>query len=111
MNFLSEVGHFINHVGSTGEWVVLVCPSNGVASDCARVLAATVPEDSVFSGRTAMFPKKGRISVCAVLEDMFLPTGTAFTVAFVGWSPGDENHGMEKWSQGAQRVLQIEAQA
>ena len=109
LNFLTDLDGIMRHVNLSREWVVVVCPESTEAENFALALASFVPSGVKFSGRTAVFPNGGRISVAVALEDIFVPDDTSYTVYFQGWGLTHNNFGMRKWEKKAQRVLQLES--
>ena len=92
----SVVGSVVNHARKTGEWVVIVCSGIDSYLVFSRILSAVIPQDSKFSGRTALMDQ-GRVSVALLTEDVFIPSDTPFAVAFVGAVPKETYTEMAKW--------------
>ncbi len=101
-NLLSELSVAIQHVQSQGGWTVLLCPSSGVALQAATTLAALVPGDVAFSGRTASF-SDGKITVVEAHEEPAIPD--PFWLRFLGWGETDITSGVTAWRTRAAGVL------
>lgn len=101
LHFAFALQQVLKHAMDSGEWVVIICPEPKVALSCSRNLAAAIPPEARFSGRTALLPGKGRISVVSAQDDIFSPLDNEpFTTAFLGWDTNDP--AMSKWhDQGA----------
>jgi len=107
MNLLTDMQEVIHRADSSGKWVVIVCPNSDVAASCCEILAASIPNGSLFSGRTAVLKPRGRISVVVAVEEVFIPEGTAFVVSFLGWTSKNTNDGMAKWQKKAAGVFRL----
>ncbi len=107
LNFSFVLQQVQQHVDDTGEWVVVICPNPEVAGECSRYIAAALPSDASFSGRTALMANKGHISVASAQEDVFLPDGQVFTTAFVGWDGSNRSDGMAKWQDQAAKTFKF----
>jgi len=107
LNFSFILQQVQQHVSDTGEWVVVVCPNPQVAGECSRYIAASLPSDANFSGRTALLANKGHISVACAEEDVFLPDGQEFITAFVGWDGKNRGGGMAKWRDRAAKTFRF----
>jgi hypothetical protein len=78
-----------------------------MSSEIRRLAMGMFPEGSVFGGRTARLPSKGRFSVVASTDKVFLPDGKPFTILFAGWSSATEPQleGMRQWKGKATQVI------
>ena len=106
------------YADDTGSWVVIVCPPNSdVQDNCQKAFMGTIRPNSTLSGRTAVFPNGGRLSLTACDEDVFIPDEHTFSVSFIGWAfPNGKNkvttyknqmEHMGKWRNAAARVLNL----
>ena len=106
-----------DYADKTGSWVVIVCPPDSdIETNCRKAFMGTVRPDSTLSGRTAVFPNGGRLSLTACDEDVFIPDDHSFSVSFIGWSYPrgkkaraykDQMQHMGKWREAAARVLNL----
>lgn len=97
-----------SQVRSPKDWVVVVCPDGSEFLTTVRNCAQGVmPPGSALTGRTAILPGGGRLSIVAVSDDLFVPAGVPFLVVFLGW--GDDiaadNRKMQVWREKASEVL------
>lgn len=107
-NLLSELRTAVDVAEKDKAWVVVVCPDGSEFLAIFQTYAeSTLPSGSSFSGRTALLPGGGRISVAASGDEPFPSPGTPFAVLFLGW--GDDlaadNRRMQLWRARATRVL------
>lgn len=105
---VSTIDNACRHVVLASHWVVVVLPDG---SDMAQMVqkqgGALFPPGSVFSGRTALLPNGGRVSIVCASDQPFVSSDTPFSVMFVGW--GDDiaanPRNMEPWRARATKVL------
>lgn len=109
LHFSFLIQQVFKHVANTKEWIVIVCPSPEAASGCAQYIASAIPAGTAFSGRTAVFPDQGRISVAIAQEPVFIPEGKEFTAAFMGWDGQDRSDGMTKWQDKAAKTFRFKS--
>ena len=93
----------------TGEWVVIVCSDNSTHLLCSHVLSAVIPQNSRFSGRTAVLDR-GRVSVATLSDDVFVPDGTPFAVTFVGALAIETRMEITKWLSKASYQFHLQTQ-
>jgi hypothetical protein len=105
-NLLADVQQVVEHARVSGVWVAIICPDNDTVVSCSQVLAASIPGDAKFSGRTALLDS-GRISVALATEEVFIPDKTPFLVSFLGWTSYCKNDGMARWQQKSVEVLHL----
>ncbi len=105
MDLMTDVQQAISHAKISGDWMVIVCPNADTATPCSQILAASVPDDARFSGRTAILESNGRVSVVVAAEEVFIPDETPFVVSFLGWTSSTKSKGMAKWGEKSSRVL------
>ena len=96
ITLLAWVKQIVNDVSSKGGYTVIVCPSQDMKIDVAKLVGAMVSGIGKFGGRTALFNNKGRISIVHMDDDVFITKGTPFNVAFLGWNIKDSKKVM-KW--------------
>jgi hypothetical protein len=106
-----------NYADETGSWVVIVCPQDSdIQDNCQKAFMGTVRPNSTLSGRTAVFPNGGRLSLTACDEEVFIPDDHSFSVSFIGWSYPqgkkvtaykNQMEHMGKWREAASRVLNL----
>lgn len=90
------------------KWVVLVCPPGDREKECRHHLAGVVPDNVKFSGRTAMVPGGGRVSVVSSAVEPFVPENEPFSVLFLGWDGSTRDpDGMRRWRLRAKEVLSL----
>lgn len=70
-------------IAHTRAWIVAVCPDDKASQRLRWVLASSLPEGAVFSGRTALLAEGGRISVVS-LDDRSFDLDQDFQVYFLG---------------------------
>jgi hypothetical protein len=81
--YLSSLTAAIEHARRSGEWVVVVAPTDKQKSiELGHVFVSIVPRDASFCGRTAIFPGGGRVTVVGGSQPLH---GTGFRVMFVGF--------------------------
>jgi hypothetical protein len=102
----------INHAERSREWIVIVTPtSKNLAVELSRMLVTMLPSDATLSGRTAIFPNGGRLTVAAGSHQLH---GDGFRVLFRGFEgelmPTDEIE-MHSWSEAAQGTVTIGSQS
>ena len=99
----------IKYAQASGEWVAVVCPNTKVSAECSRYIAAALPPEAKFSGRTAILPGGGRLSICSATEPPFFPDGAHFTTSFVGWEGESRADAMLRWQEAADKTFKISA--
>jgi len=102
---INEVGRAVKRAATTGEWVVLVCPDAEARKNAGKMLAASVEAPAKFSGRTAVLPSGGRISVASAAEDVFIPDKTPYVVGFAGWTTAHDIKEQRRWQDKAATSL------
>jgi len=105
LNLTVEVGSVVREVDKNDGWTVMVCPTPEVADACGKLVSVMAPAGVVSGGRTFKFPNDGRLSVTAADGPLFVPDGTPFAVAFLGWSSKDDGKGMTKWANKAAKIF------
>ena len=84
------LGHVLDHVRRTREWVVIVAASS-CASALARVLPGMLPPGAHVAGRTVMLLGGGRLTI---VEASHAVSGSGYRVMFLGFdgdlTPRDE---------------------
>ncbi len=108
MTVISNIVYALRYAKSFRGWVVIVCPNVGTKQACARVLSGAIPDDAIFSGRTAVLPKGGKISVASVAEKVFVPEGDDYSTLFIGWEAKAAARGMKKWYRSPSSILQAQ---
>ena len=104
-SLLSGITYALNHAAQWGKWVVMVCPGESL-SPCQKILAAALPRDAEFSGRTAQLRDGGRVSMVVSGQENFAFTGgDPFSVVFLGWGGVKESERMRPWRLAATEVL------
>lgn len=99
----------LKYAGDSGEWVVIVCPNAQVCGECSRYIAAALDPKAKFSGRTAILPGGGRVSVSSATEPIFLSDPHQFTASFVGWEGESRADAMVRWQEASQKTFKISA--
>ena len=102
---LTELSCAIRHVQKNGGWLVLLCPSYGVALQAGKALAAMVPSGTLFSGRTALFPG-GKITVVDAQQEPWI--NDPFWLRFLGWAETSDMQGVQAWRSKAAGVIQLQ---
>jgi len=105
LNLINEIRAAVKEVQKNGGWLILVCPSFIISEDCGKILSLMVPIDTVSGGRTFKFPNNGYLSVANVNEALFVPEGTNFSVAFIGWTAKDDEKGLTKWMNKTTKIF------
>jgi len=96
LHFAFAIQQVLKYALESKEWVVIICPDPKTVMSCSRYVASSLPSHSSFSGRTALLPGGGHLSVVAAQDDIFPPLDVKpFSTAFVGWESRDS--GMTKW--------------
>jgi hypothetical protein len=90
--YLSPLTAAIEHARRSGEWIVVVAPTDEQKSvELGRVFVSVLSRDASLCGRTAIFPGGGRVTVVGGSQPLH---GTGFRVMFVGFDgkllPADE---------------------
>lgn len=94
----------VQYIEKNGGTLMIVCSSDDTVSDCCQVLGMSLPSASKFSGRTALLPGNGRISIASIMDDP--PSDFLFAVTFTGnFSNDKESLRMTKWVNKATQVL------
>ena len=79
------------------DWTVVLCPNGDKVQEARRLLSAMLPPQARMAGRTAVFKDGRRISIVSVDDVCFLPDGTSFSLALLGWVSKDSQAGIIKW--------------
>ena len=89
-----------------GRWVVIVCPDGSDFHQAYLACAGALFPVGTFSGRTAVFPDGGKVSIRTVGATPFM-VQEPYDVMFRGW--GDDaaadSRRMQVWRQAARQVL------
>jgi len=103
---LTAIEMGLAHAKTSGEWVVLCCPTKTMRDHLKQMAMAMFPDGTVFGGRTARLPR-GRFSVVASTDDRFTAPEVPLTLLFEGWSEATEPQleGMRQWKGMAKKVL------
>lgn len=99
----SAVAQGYQYALSTGQWVVLLCPTAPLMAEARQILAAASPVGSKFSGRTVEFPNGGRVSVCLPGTEPFVES-RPFLLKLVCWAK-NQLPGADRWWVKALEVL------
>jgi hypothetical protein len=94
----------LTHALGTKGWVVLVCPDEEVLTEYRAGMIGILPAGSSFSGRTAMLPGGGRLSVTTATTPVFVPEEVPFTVLFAGWGTTDKKSSSKRMTQWRERA-------
>jgi len=107
-NIVQNVVFALQYAQKKKVWVVIVCPDETIARECRQILAGAVPEGTICSGRTAILPGGGRVSLTPVDSDVFVPEEDVFHTLFVGWSVDQKrDKDMSKWYKDTAGVLRV----
>jgi hypothetical protein len=108
--YRADVAHAVQravNMVASGGWIVLVCPDGSEFHSAFLSCAGGVfPNGVSFSGRTAILPGGGKVSVLPVSATPFTNAGP-FDVMFLGWSDDDaaDNRRMAVWRAASHKVL------
>lgn len=104
---IQKVRAALAHARESGEWVVLVAPTNRV-TDVSDILVAWVPEDGTLCGRTVLFKEGGRVTVCAASHYLHSSGFTLLPVAFSRGVSADDEVAILRWYSDARRVTGLD---
>lgn len=90
------------------DWMILLCPSSGIALVVLKILASLIPsnQDIKFSGRTILFPQ-GKISVASASDSVFAEEG--FSLIFLEWVSGADPKDTDRWKAQAKEIIRLKA--
>ena len=101
VTLIARVQDVVNTVSVEGGYVVIVCPTTNISTQLSIIVGSLVSEKGEFSGRTAVLPNKGKISIVCAEEKIFASDDEIFRVEFIGWSSKNDSRGMLKWQSRA----------
>ena len=104
-SLLPDLLKVAQEVGRSGCKILVVCPTPEGASEGRKILSGVIPGDALFSGRTALFPGGGQVTLIQADEDFAPDESTA--VLFLGWEGVSEAviRKMASWRKSAAKVL------
>ena len=88
-------------------WLVLLCPDPQVLAKARLDLAVLVPTDASFSGRTALLPGKGRLSLAVEEDPIFVPDSESFSLALLGWGAKNDYKGGRTWQTRCNQLVTL----
>ena len=101
VTLIARVKNIVDMVAIEGNYVVIVCPNLALSTSLSRIVGTLVSEKGEFSGRTAVLPNNGKVSVVCADDEVFISDDESFNAEFLGWTAKDNSQGMLKWQSKA----------
>jgi len=97
ITLIARIKNTIDTVTIQGNYVVIVCPNIEISTKLSQIVGTLISENVKFSGRTAIFPNNGKISIVCADDDVFISKNEPFKTEFIGWAAKDGSQRMLKW--------------